>query len=112
MKSKSDGFGKRKNTENTALASFTMSKSNNNGWMASSKKVPNGLSRCHTKRRMGAHDPAHPFFLYDTDFSIFFLNADFFFFEKSVFIPNEGWVWPHVPITSFGMMTTQAITDL
>ena len=29
-------------------------------WAASHKKVPNVLSRCHTKRRMGARGRAHP----------------------------------------------------
>ncbi len=30
-------------------------------WVASRKEVPNGLSQCHTKTRMGAHGHAHPF---------------------------------------------------
>ena len=29
-------------------------------WMALCEKVPNALSQCHPKRRMGAHGRAHP----------------------------------------------------
>ncbi len=47
----------------------------------SQKKVPNVLSRCHTKIRM---DPS--FFSYDTDFSDFLINflpeLDYIFFKK------------------------------
>ena len=31
-------------------------------WAALCEKVPNGLSRCHTKRRMGARGRTHPSF--------------------------------------------------
>ncbi len=31
-------------------------------WAASCKKVPNGLSPCHAKRRMGVRGPANPSF--------------------------------------------------
>ena len=68
-------------------------------WVALGEKVPNVLSRCHTKRRMGA-----PFFWYDTDFLDYFwkkrifLNFLNFFFRKIGVIPKEG--------------RTQAIRDL
>ncbi len=40
-----------------------------NLWAAVCKKVPNVLSRCHTKRRMDGYIPTRPsFFWYDTDF--------------------------------------------
>ncbi len=59
-------------------------------WAASRKNVPNGLSHCHTKRRMACIS----FFLYDTDF----------FFWKVGVIPKEG--------SSFGMTPTQALRGL
>ncbi len=34
----------------------------NENWSALCKMVPNGLSQCHTKRRMGTHGCAHPSF--------------------------------------------------
>ncbi len=51
-------------------------------WAASREKVPNVLSRCHTKRRTRP-----PFFWYDTDFSTNKKkkkkkNQNFFFFKK------------------------------
>ena len=47
-------------------------------WVVLREKVPNVLSRCHTKRRTGA---ARPFFCYDTDFLDFFENFSFFFVQ-------------------------------
>ncbi len=44
------------------------------------EKVPNGRSRCHTKKRIGACDRAHPSFGM-TPTKFFF---GFFFLEKSV----------------------------
>ncbi len=71
-------------------------------WGTLRKKVPNVLSRCHTKRRM---DGLPTFFIFIFLFSFFLF---FFFFEKNFFgkllififlfflgkvdvIPKEGW---------------------
>ncbi len=40
-----------------------------NIWAALREKVPNVLSRCHTKKKDGRAGPRPPFFWYDTDFS-------------------------------------------
>ncbi len=73
-------------------------------WVAS-HEVPNGLSRCHTKRTMGARGCAHPSFgrtptFYNYlekifwqffNFLSFFLFFLLFFFEKSVsYLKKDG----------------------
>ncbi len=60
--------------------------------------LPNVLSHCHTKRRMGARGRANP------SFGV----TSIFFWEKSVsYQKKDGHAHP-----SFGVTTTQAIRDL
>ena len=52
------------------------------------QKVPNGLSRCHTKRRMGVRGHTHPSFGMTLTLQIFLniffeISGFFFFFLKS-----------------------------
>ena len=49
-------------------------------WAVLCEKVPNLLSRCHTKRRLGGHGRARPSFGMTPTFQIFLG----FFFEKSM----------------------------
>ncbi len=53
---------------------------------ASSGKVSNGLSRCHTKRRMDAHGRVHPTFGMTPTFQKKKKK------KKFGVIPKEGWV--------------------
>ena len=59
------------------------------------QKVPNGLSCCHTRKRMGAAN--------DTDFLDLkkkknYLIYCIFHFGKVCVIPKEGWARPRVTI--------------
>ncbi len=62
------------------------------------RKVPNDLSRCHTKKRMCAHGHARHSFGMTSTFKIYFVEKkffslkifDFFFFWKVSVIPKEG----------------------
>ncbi len=64
------------------------------------RSLINGLSRCHTKRRMGARGRAHPSFGMTPTFSIFFFWRKkiwmYFFFWKVGVVPKEGWVVWHL----------------
>ncbi len=102
-------------------------------WVASCEKVPNVLSRCHTKRRMCVCGSAHPsfgmtptwkifwsifcknvmnFFLF---FFLFFLKIFFFYFlfvgESRRHTKRRMGAAMHVH-PSFGMTMTQDIRDL
>ena len=80
-------------------------------------KCPESLSY---QKKTGCVWSLQFFIWYDTDFLDFFLGKkwkiDNFFFsfllKKVGVIPKEGWARPCVPISSFGMTTTQAIRDL
>ena len=62
-------------------------------WAVSSKKVPNGLSRCHTKRRMGVCGRPHPSFGMTLTFFLIF-NFYLFLLEKSVsYQKKDGRAW-------------------
>ncbi len=89
-------------------------------WVVSCWKVPNVLSRCHIKRRMGAATSyqkkdgrvwPHPsFFWYDTDFLDFFKNN--FSFGKSLCHTKRRMGEATCAHPSFGMTPTQNIMDL
>ncbi len=94
----------------------------NHNWAALREKVPNVLSRCQTKRRMGARGRAHP------SFQSFGMTPTFQkkkkkkskFFKKNFFqkilksrchTKRRAHAAPRAR-PSFGMTTTQAVRDL
>ncbi len=66
-------------------------------WVVLCKKVPNVLSRCHTKRKTGLHGRTHPSFGMTPTF-LFFSFFNFFFFWKVGVIPKEGWAQSRTPV--------------
>ena len=84
-------------------------------WAVLREKVPNVLSRCHTKRRTGTHGRARPSFGMTPTVK---KNPKFFknlFFQKSLkswcHTKRRAGVAPRA-CPSFGMTTTQDIMDL
>ncbi len=72
-------------------------------WAALREKVPNVLSRCHTKRRTGARGRDRPSFGMTPTFLNFFLKKKqifenfFFFFSMSVSYQKKGGRGPARP---------------